>query len=330
MNELNCLGLIMTTKYLQWPDDKAKICDQVRGDKRFLKLVTKVKNEGESLQDWLEFHTDAAQNYGIIIFDNGSTDELTWELYEQYRDHIQVFNFGVNHNLIHDVSVFSELYSSLRDSSDFYAFIDADEFVYFTDGVICTKKPLLNSSLPLDGSVYFGFWAINYPGNKDIFYISDVGNRFSASLKGGKPLLHSSVNIRGFVNHNVQLSEYMPEVIPRGGVIICHMTKLNKERRIKINRQKIMAHKLIETDKEIDEVLKSGNIFGYEGPLLTYLKEIIECQKTDWKELYSPPPGCFKIGVDGRIIYADKSAKEQMFEFVESCQNVWLRIKNPL
>lgn len=310
---------------LTWPDDLDTICEIVKSQDSIFKIVLKTKNETDILEDWFQHHLNIVGNLNIIVFDNGSTNRKTFEIYEKYLTRINLFSFHENHNLVHNTQYFLKFYQALQDSAKFYSFIDADEFLYFTDGNSCLSDRefinVLNASSP--DTIFFGYWASNVPGNKDIFYISDINNRYISNLKGGKPIISSKYKLKGFINHNIQLYENNPYIQPTGGVLVCHLNMVDKDRRIMINKEKILAHKFLNSTDEIENVLLNIDSYNLSGSLSVYIKEIIKCKNDTWLRIEQALPGCFKINEDRSIDFGDELSHKKLLDFKMNCREHW-------
>lgn len=313
---------------LSWPSDSLSICHLVKLKKSIFKIILKTKNETDLLDKWLQHHLSIAGDGNVIVFDNGSTDERTLNIYKNYRDRIHLFNLKINHNLIHNTEIFSLLYGAIQQSSKFYTFIDADEFLYFTDGfTVASDNDFLGmlDEAP-DDINFFGFWALNVPGNKNIFYLNDISSRYSSCLKGGKPIISSVYNVKGFINHNVQFHSNNPSLKITGGLLVCHLNMVDKNRRIMINREKILAHKFLRTNEDIDSLILSRDFSLIEGPFLTYIKEIVKCTEENWLPMDSPAKGCFQMNEDRLFIFGDDVTRLKMRNISADCVSFWANL----
>jgi hypothetical protein len=313
---------------MHWPQQLEDICRIVKSQTSIFKIVLKTKNETDLLENWFEHHLSIVGDLNIIVFDNGSTNKRTLEIYKKYRAKINLFGFHENHNLVHNTTYFSQFYQALRESSKFYTFIDADEFLYFTDGDSCIPDQefitvLKNAS---DETTFFGLWAANVPGNKDIFYISNSSNTYTSNLKGGKPIISSKFDVKGFINHNIQLYENNSFIKPSGGVLVCHLNMFDKNRREMINIEKILAHKFVKNISDIDNIISDNDLSGLSGPVLVYIKEIIKCRTENWTPIEHPMLGCFKIHQDRSIEFSDEKSHKVLMDFKNNCGVHWHNI----
>jgi hypothetical protein len=308
-----------------WPEQSQDIIQIVESKNSVFKIILKTKNETEILDEWLEHHLNIVGDHNVIVFDNGSSNKKTFEIYNKYINRINLFGFYDNHNLVHNVEFFSEFYESLRKSCKFYSFIDADEFLYFTDGnVLFSDIEFMNVlNRANEEATFFGLWSFNVPGNKDIFYITNAANTYSSGLKGGKPILSSKYILKGFINHNFQLYHNNSYLNPMGGLLVCHLNMVDRKRRIMINREKILAHKFLKDNNEIDEIILNNNLSKLTGNLSNYIKEIIHCRDQKWTTYTDPPAGCFKINADRSVIFSNENAHAKLVDFSRNCSVHW-------
>ncbi|MBN9004256.1 MAG: glycosyltransferase family 92 protein [Rhizobiales bacterium] len=103
----------------------------VKRKKYGLSVVCAIKNEADDLLEWLHFHRLAGVDH-FYLYDNGSTDEsraiiesFPWP--EMITYHYVDGDFGQRRAFHHAID-------SYRNSSEWCAFIDADEFLYPVEG----------------------------------------------------------------------------------------------------------------------------------------------------------------------------------------------------
>lgn len=96
-----------------------------------LAVAAIVKNEGSYIGEWIEFHLKAGVDH-FYIFDNGSTD-ATLDILKSYegRGIVTVFHY---HGNMAQVFAYNEALKLCRKTSEWLAFIDADEFLFSPSG----------------------------------------------------------------------------------------------------------------------------------------------------------------------------------------------------
>jgi len=107
--------------------DASKLHAGVKGKKHRLSVVCAIKNEADDLLEWLHFHRLVGVDH-FYLYDNESTDE-TRSIIESFpwsdmiTYHYVEGDFG-------QARAFHHAIDSYRNSSEWCAFIDADEFLY--------------------------------------------------------------------------------------------------------------------------------------------------------------------------------------------------------
>ena len=115
------------------------LCKRIREKHTCLKLVLKTKNNAFFLERWIQHHLKIVGDQNLIIFDNMSSDPAVFDVYRRYASQIIIIHYKQYHLLLHNPNEFYYFYKALYESSDFYAFLDVDEFLYLFDG-----KQLIN------------------------------------------------------------------------------------------------------------------------------------------------------------------------------------------
>jgi hypothetical protein len=315
---------------LNWQIDEEEIKKEIEGVYSPLKIILKTKDESGLVEEWVAHHKKIT-GASLIIFDNLSEENSVKEVYQNLESDAKFFEFSGNHNLIHDTSFFSGLYESVRKSCDYYVFLDTDEFLYLTDGAVIYND--FNDFLKVQGvrreDVFLGFWAISNGSNKHALYFNDIPSRFSSCLKGGKPIISSKAVVSGFINHNIQLMENNigSELSVGGGVLVAHYNMFYKERRIEVNRRKILAHGFMNSEEEIDNALADGDFSRYSGNLKNYLQEIYRCVESlagygsDDTLVLGEKGVIFISGKEVKI--SDENSTNLMRKFVSRAKECW-------
>lgn len=98
---------------------------------KFLAACCTVKNEASIIREWMAFHR-AAGIEKLIIIDNGSTDE-TVEVINSFPDRDSV-DLILAPERVSQVDLYDRVLKEYKNSIEWCAFIDADEFLYPTVG----------------------------------------------------------------------------------------------------------------------------------------------------------------------------------------------------
>lgn len=94
-----------------------------------LSICLIIRDEGDYLQEWLDWHVNAGVEH-FYIYDNGSRPPITEFVPEQYRDYCTVLQAPE----MFQVEAYTHCLSHYRQDSHWIAFIDTDEFIRIEDG----------------------------------------------------------------------------------------------------------------------------------------------------------------------------------------------------
>lgn len=248
--------------FLHWDHDSDNICQKIEARKSRAKVILKTRNEVSLLSEWIDHHLAIFGPEGIVIFDHMSDDPDTFAIYEKYMDRIQIFQFGGMHNLIHDTRLFGGLFEAVRAAAEFYIFLDTDEFLYWHDenGTLLSDTTVVDNLRACGEKVVPGIWIENAPGDRNNLLYTFRENRIMAGIKGGKPMISSSVSVSGFLNHNIQLDRSLFQGCKTANLIIVHLKNLSADQRIKVNLQKLQSYNSI--TKELEKFGLYGRAFS--------------------------------------------------------------------
>jgi Glycosyl transferase family 2 len=311
-----------------WAESKAKICDQIRAVAGKLKIVLKSRNEVHLLQSWIDHHVKIAGKKNVIVMDNCSDDPAVLKIYRDNAEDVLAFSYSDHHNSLHRIALYEELYDALRRSSEFYVFIDTDEFLFWHDGERLLSGLEFTNKMVGGGDFYPGIWLHNYPGCKNIFFISDYVARTLEGLTWGKPIISSRVEVGGFINHNCQLKGSVTNLVPRYGVFVAHFNRLIPQQRINQNIQKLISRKLIRQADEIDNLLNEPG-GSSDGNIDLYIREIKSLRALSegaWPSLNNPPLGTAKLRSDGTLVWADDRTRDAFLSINLDFLNLWTQV----
>ena len=302
----------MTDALLRWPADMVAICDRIAGTRADLKIVLKTRNERELLEKWILHHLPIAGPQGLVIFDNGSTDPEVLATYARYGHLVQVFGWDLNHNRIHNATLLRPLYQALRASCRHYAFLDTDEFAFWTDGERLQADGLVARLATHDAElVYPGMWWEHLPGGSGT-YAPKV------DLAWGKPLIGAAVDLEGRINHNVQLVQANPGLRLRGGFVVCHHALDDAERRIRVNIDKCVAYGWAADAEEIDAIIAAGRIDELPTRFRFWVRQIARLRTEDRKPIGGLGPMAVAVEPDGRLRFGSPELGRVVGEFAAS------------
>jgi hypothetical protein len=272
------------------------------------------------LERWIEHHCRIVEPRNILIFDNMSDDPQVLSIYDQHPE-VFVVRFTGFHNNVHRVGLFGDLYSALRDSSQFFVFLDTDEFLtliegdhYHPDGSIL--EFLQSDPLP---QVFPGTWLYNTNWIANQFISGTTPEYLSSGLAWGKPVLRSNAPLDGYLNHNIQLDRTLFPARIRTNLFVLHLANLSPQQRIASNINKLIARGFAQpadTAEAISQYTLDGvsdaNIVQYVSEIrrLLPMRAQLEAKQGTLR------PGCIELSPDGRIIYYSELERQSLLAFI--------------
>lgn len=300
-----------------WATQSDLVCGLISQTKRFFKIILKTKNEIALLDWWLQHHLRFGDDGSIIVFDNESTEPIVFDIYKKYKNNLLVVQYTGNHDAVHDVNRFGELYQALRLSSDFYTFIDTDEKIYFTDGLkFYSDSMTIKSLIPAvtDHNFFCGYWAHGIALRDDRLDFGTTASVCRGRFEAAKPILPSCFDPKGFINHTFQLIKNNPNAIPLPGFVVCHHKFLNLQRRVDLNVEKIISYGWAKNVEEIIASLNSIETLAKNEQHAAYLLEICACLAG--ASQFSNQQGDIEIQPDGALVFLDDAARRAISRYV--------------
>jgi GT2 family glycosyltransferase len=253
------------------------IIESIASDSKFLlTIVLKAKNETTRLRRWLDHYQRYFGFARIIIFDNNSSAHETHNIYNATGSNVSVFSFsGVPDNL-HIPSLNTELYRALRQSSEYYIFVDTDELLLFFDenGHIVDAEPRLTHLSHKRVPVIATHWCLASNHKRGKFLLCD-----SELLRGGKPILHCDFDISGLgiINHNIQLFQQKVPISFEGSALLLHTPFHEPEERLRINTEKLIAYGAFADKPSVLAYAMANTSYSFDAESWNvYLQEIRE------------------------------------------------------
>jgi hypothetical protein len=246
-----------------------------------LKIVLKIKDDPFMFERWINHHIRIVDSSQITVFDNESTDAALFDLYRKIPEDTQVVSFDDFHDHIHSTDRFRKLYDALSASTDFAAFLDVDEFLYWCDGTtIRADRGLRDHLSRADKNALFpGLWAQNRDGSLDEFVTSDADGRpiFQHGYHWGKPIIPMRrPALKGFVNHTVQLLENNALGSIEGGALVFHASRYDAAQRIAANIRKIVGKGYLAPNEDWRNGLLPNRWAKADPHVRVYLCELVE------------------------------------------------------
>lgn len=294
---------------LRWPDDEIAICARIAAARAELKFVLVTRDERELLERWILHHLPLAGPRGLVIFDNGSTDPDVLAVYARYASVVDVFGWDLRHTTICNATLSRPLFLAIGSSCRNYALIDTDEFACWTDGERLYRDDLVARLAEADpATVHPGMWWETYQESAEIYWPR-------MPLTWGKPLLGAAVEVQGSVNHNGFLVRNNPGLRMRGGFVVLHHPLASRERRIRSNVQKCIAHGWADSPAQIDAIIAAGDFAGLPERFRVYLREIVQCRAPARQPDPQLLPRTLAVGDDGRLRHGSPEIARQLRQF---------------
>lgn len=294
---------------LRWPDDEAAICGRIAAARTDMKFVLVTRDERELLERWILHHLPLTGPQGLVIFDNGSTDPDVLAVQARYGHLVQVFGWDFKHTRICNATLSRPLFLALRASCRNYAIIDTDEFACWTDGERLYRDGLVTRVADEDpATVHPGMWWETYAESTEIYCPR-------LALTWGKPLLGAAVDVQGFMNHNTQFIQNNPGLRMRGGFVVLHHPFATRERRIRSNIDKCVAHGWATGPEQIEAIIATGRFEGLPERFRMYLQQIVRCRDPAWMPRPRLQPGTVLVGGDGRLRHGSPELERKLRDF---------------
>lgn len=311
-----------SNRAFNWPEDSALIEKIVSSSKETLKILLKTKNEVHFLERWLQHHIPIIGNGRIIILDHMSTAPAVFKIYEKYADHLLLIRFGYkNPDFAHSMSVFENLYMALRESSNFIALLDTDEFLYFYDGSVllnnnaCIKYLERNSSVACFGT----YWLPNVLLSKNSFLFKNDQKEIANYLYNGKVILNSSCIISKckVISHAFSMPEQLLYDSPCPFVLL-HCCRESMKQRIKVNMDKLVALGALENTSQIDFVLTldENSVCPAATPIVLEMKMLMQPELMRKQAEEEKQSGYFSIHGHGGLTFEPEDLKSVFKKYV--------------
>ena len=263
---------------LTWEDNSDYIRKQIKCKFKHLKILLKTKNEFYFIKKWVDHHY--SDGIGLIIFDNNSDDLNVLNYYLTLPDDVLVVKYFGYHNDIHNLDLYSDLYTSIQESSTNFIALDTDEFLAYTDGkFVYPPDSLFNFSFDI---FRYGvdpcLWMYNDHYSEKLFEFGSI-ELIKERLNWGKPIIHRDVLLKGYINHNVQILDNITNAL---GIrfFVFHLVNLNPLQRVNANLRKLISRGILPCNANIEDVIDlRRNDYHGEDNVILYINEIIHLIK---------------------------------------------------
>lgn len=304
-------------------DNAECIAKAISSRKGVLKIVLKTLDDPILLKRWIEHHASIVGIHNIIIADNGSIDPVVLKVYDEYADDLIVFQFDGFHNFIHNQSRYPLLYSSLSASSDYFLFLDTDEFLVQIRGDECIYGPSIvdEISKQQEKIAIPTVWLFNAPLSDKIFNLGSDEQTLRTNLKWGKPIVPSSLSVDGGPIHNIQFPARIYGEGARFCFFLLHVVNLSVEQRLRTCKNKLVARGFVSKDASYEEIIAKFHPPFTDPNIDHYVREISRLLNQGGRsspDYSSIPERNIMINWNGLISYPDDVHRGRLHNFIKN------------
>lgn len=299
-----------------WEKDSSEFCAQIERHHAPVKIVLKTKNDRFLIERWIRHHSRIVGLENLIIFDNMSDDHDVLSVYREYRDWTGIVTFAGHQNNLHHTGLCRDLYRALAKSSEYFLFLDTDEFLvliendkyYDDDGILAFVRGNRNFDL------FPGTWLWNANWTDRQFNCSGLAGNMAC----GKPLIRTSKIPTGYVNHNFQLSTRLFVPPFKTNLFLLHLRRLFPEQRILTNMNKLTTAGIARPGESPESIAGRNDIA--DELMVGYVNEIRECLASlkERADLGNAPlaASCLELSSGGNIAYYGASERTALNDFI--------------
>jgi hypothetical protein len=304
---------------LQWDKDQSEILNRLQNRSKF-KICCKTLSEPEFVQDWIRHHSAIVGPENLIIADNGSLDAATLDVYGRAASDITIFQFSGSHNDIHWHPRFKPLFDRLKETVDFFSFIDVDERLVWIDRDRWSADGRIVNHLQESRAIYPATWLINAIGSVSRFTLLDTERRpiFSNNLKWGKPVLPPELIAAQPGIHNIQYVGSRFSVSCGSKLFLLHLTQF-PDQRIAANVRKLANRRLVDHSVDPEEIPAMDFSHHPDPTVLRFQKEVVEMiayLKGD-RSIPNSETECLELGDGGAVIFSNAAACATFSKFID-------------
>jgi len=303
----------------RWDNNYAEICARIERVRAPLKIVLKTKNEPLFIERWIKHHQTIVGPENLIVFDNMSDHPEVLSIYRKYRGQVEIVRFADRWDNVHHTYLYGNLYRALAKSSDYFIFLDTDEYLvliendrYYGDDRISTF--VMDNK---NHDVFPSTWLWNANWSATQFSCSLSPGDFANNLACGKPLIRSTKIPTGYVNHNFQLSTRLFKPPFRTSLFLLHLARLYPQQRITANLNKLIAARVVHEQETPESIARRSDIT--DDVMAGYVDEIRDClaaeARTDVGDV-AIGPGCLELLQDGVISYYGEVERKVINDFI--------------
>lgn len=230
------------TDIILWNGHEAQHAARIVSRPSVGKVILKTKNDPFGLALWIEHHLKIFGAGNIIIFDNASTNDDVFNIYEYYGEALHVIGYDGYYDNLQAPNLIRPFYDAVQQSCDFFCFLDTDEFLFWIDGgrYFCDSSVIDALSEVAGGDFIPGTWLHNVRGHADLYSLKNDAV-LTDGRKWGKPAIRSSSAIAKNIIHNTQLTDQGLSPASCSNLFVMHRNMLFKRQRITANINKLRA-----------------------------------------------------------------------------------------
>jgi hypothetical protein len=302
-----------------WETDRAEICAQLERVRSPIKILLITRNESLFLERWIEHHARIVGLENLVIFDNMSVDPHVLSVYQRYRGRIQIARLKGHYATIFHARAQADLYRSLAKSSDYFLFIDTDEYLvavengnYVSDERVAAFV-MRNSACDLFPTTWL--WNVNW--NATQFHCGTRPADLAKNLACGKPLIRASKHPSAYVNHNFQLGTRVFAPPFPSNLFLLHLARLDPRQRIATNLNKLVSDRFAKEGEDIESI--AARVATMPPVAAGYVREIRESLAAiERGNAGDAPldPGCMEFRPDGSLSYYSDVERDLITNFI--------------
>ncbi|MCG2643807.1 MULTISPECIES: hypothetical protein [Bradyrhizobium] len=303
---------------LNWDRDQPEILDRLSPLSK-LKICCKTLSEPEMVRGWVKHHSAILGSRNLIIADNGSLDDATLQFYGSLENDVTIFQFQGSHNDIHWHPRFRPLFDRLKQSVDFFSFIDVDERLIWIEEDKWAADEIIVDQLQNTSAIYPTTWLINAIGHENRFTQLDTERRpiLSNNLKWGKPIFPSRLVGAQAGIHNVQYKgqEFSQDLA--GKLFLLHLTQFPNQR-IAANVKKLANRGVVDRFADPEAIL-SMDLSAYpDKTVIRFQNEIADMMAflNGDRSIQTREVDFLELAPDGTVLYSNSEARAAFSRFV--------------
>jgi hypothetical protein len=293
---------------IDWKQDRDAAVRAIRSKRSRFAILLKTKDDAYFLDDWIRHHAAIVGISNLIVFDNDSTDDQAKDILASYGKELLVIRFNGFHNDLHVPERVPELYAALSDSFDYFQFLDSDELLILIRGQRWNEGPMVSAFVDAleDTPVIPAPWLYCAPRFPSLFKFGRRSSDLHDDIRWGKPVISTALNLKGIINHNVQVDRALYSERFPSGLFVLHRAHLSPLQRIRSNVKKLIARNFAAVGESVDELLARDRSKVQDNNIRLYLTEIERLRQIPEPLPAERPklvPGHFLLGPDSRIEY---------------------------